>query len=434
MSISRSSRRFIYVVIASLVVLLATDVGARILYLVWTKEFPRAATLRARRARLTGMRSTGESVKPEEVRQDFLNERESFLLHPYRAYVYTQPLHGEDVCAWNAEAVLTYGGPAPREASPDRIVIGLFGGSLAFELGLPRSGFFKSLQDAPALRGKEVRLINAAMNSGQMPQQWYALSYLLLAGYHFDVILNLDGYNDLNPWRPSVVYPIMWEPLLASFDDLGRIDLLAKMRIVRLTRQRLAGAIDDSSIGSHSALVNLVWGVIDRRLEWRTYALEQNLRSRSSETDDLRKYIIGGPRYDYGDIEKDPSRLMEAMVRMWADGSAMMGQVARSRGAVYLHMLQPNQYWPAGKTLTTAEKAHAYDPASHAVRWIPEGYRRLLTLESGVIDPTPIFRDVAQTVYRDTCCHLEDSGYRILGEYVAGEITRRLDSAGKAPR
>ncbi len=414
--------RLIFVATVVLIIVLTTEVGARILYRAWMGGGLDLATLKEARVRLASVRD----VKKTEVR-----DNSNYLSHPYRAYVYSRPAHGDALCAWNTEAVLSFGGSAAREFSPDRMVVGLFGDSIAFELGLSSSSLLKKLQEAPAFRGKEVRLVNAATLSGRMPMQFYTLSYLLASGYHFDVVVNLDGFNELNPARDAnIIYPIIWAHLFPSLDDLGRYDLLAKARIVETTRQRLAQRMNDSLFGRNSAVVNLLWSVVDRRLGWRSYSLDQELHSRAGGMDELREYITAGPRNEAA--ERDPSQLKNEMIRMWLEGSSMMGRLAHSRGARYVHILQPNPYWPDGKVLS-AEEARLYNGKLRGVDWIPDGYRQVLAQQREAVDPTPIFRDVRETVYKDEVGHMTALGNDLLADHVVREVARRFSSAPPKP-
>ena len=45
------------------------------------------------------------------------------------------------------------------------------------------------------------KVYNAAIPGGKQPQQLFLLNYLLLLGYEFDIVINIDGYNE-------VVFPL----------------------------------------------------------------------------------------------------------------------------------------------------------------------------------------------------------------------------------
>ncbi len=408
------------VAIASFIVLLTTEVGARIFYRVLIGEGMNLEGLHETRVRRLDQPDVRKAATAVDV---------GYRIHPYRAFVRSRDKFGSDPCLWNTEAVLAYGGPVAREPSRDRIVVGLFGGSVAFQLGLPSSGLLKKLQETPAFRGKDVRFVNAAVPSGEMPMQLYTLSYLLLSGYHFDVVVNFGGYNELNPARETrIIYPILWDQLLTSFDDLGAYDLLAKSRLVQLTRQRLAHGLNESLLARNSAVVNLIWTLVDRRLGWQGYTVDQELQRRTAGMDDLRRYTMEGPRNQVA--ERDRSKLKDEMIRLWLDGSDMMRRLARSRGASYIHILVASPYWPGGKVLSAHERAQAAKkPESEWIpgQWIPDAYRQVLAREKDAVDPTPIFRDVTDTVFEDEVGHLTGRGDDLLADHVVRAIARKVE-------
>src|SRR5262249_19101151 len=123
--------------------------------------------------------------------------------------------------------------------------------------------------------------------------------------------------------------------------------------------------------------------------------------------------------------------VMNEMVRVWHDGSVMMRSEAE--GALYLHILQPSQYWSGGKVLSTEEPTNVYNAQLDAVRWIPEGYRRMLALDGDLLDANPAFRNVRDSVFRDTCCHPTDVGYEVLADFVTRESAARIAAAQTPP-
>lgn len=116
-----------------------------------------------------------------------------------------------------------------------------------------------------------------------------------------------------------------------------------------------------------------------------------------------------------------------------------MAALAQSSGGVYLHVLQPNQWWtkPAGE-YPPIEREHIY---KWVVPLIEKGYpllaERMGLLErSGVqvFDATAVFRGVPwREVYVDDCCHYTDRGNALLATSIAQRVAKAVP-AKRDPR
>src|SRR5262249_60948064 len=91
------------------------------------------------------------------------------------------------------------GAPAalPRRAA-DHVIVAVVGGSVAHlfaEQGLPR--LIERLSELDAYRGRTFVPLNLAVGGYKQPQAFMAIAYLLALGAEFDVVINLDGFNDV---------------------------------------------------------------------------------------------------------------------------------------------------------------------------------------------------------------------------------------------
>src|SRR5688572_15832143 len=115
------------------------------------------------------------------------------VLHPYLGYV-------QDPTRTANFSPLGFPDSRLRIHAPDpaRVVIGIFGGSfaegLAYEAG---SSLAERLRRSPRFAGKEVIVLRLGMGGYKQPQQMLALAYLLSLGMHFDVVVSLDGLNEV---------------------------------------------------------------------------------------------------------------------------------------------------------------------------------------------------------------------------------------------
>jgi hypothetical protein len=76
-----------------------------------------------------------------------------------------------------------------------RLLVGLFGGSLAWWLHQDAGALLA--EEIESATGREVSLVSFAWGGYKQPQQLQGLTYLLSMGAEFDVIINLDGFNEL---------------------------------------------------------------------------------------------------------------------------------------------------------------------------------------------------------------------------------------------
>ena len=120
------------------------------------------------------------------------------VLHPYVGWAFNPDatqLPG-DVAGVNALGFVD-SGPSVRRRSPDRFVIGVFGGSVAQQMTtIGEQAFRDRLAASPLLRGRSVEIVRLAMSGYKQPQQLMALNYVLALGGEFDVVVNIDGFNE----------------------------------------------------------------------------------------------------------------------------------------------------------------------------------------------------------------------------------------------
>ena len=105
-----------------------------------------------------------------------------------------------------------------------------------------------------------------------------------------------------------------------------------------------------------------------------------------------------------------------------------MRDLAEQNGAMYIHVLQPNQYY-SDKTFSEKERRIALKPERSYSRAVKKLYPELVKrsrelIEKGVkfIDATSVFDDVDSIIYADTCCHYNNEGYQILIDRIVREI------------
>ena len=300
------------------------------------------------------------------------------------------------------------------------LVVGVFGGSVAQQVRLEFRARLASL-----LREEEIDLlpvvIELVQGGGKQPQQVHVLAYMLAHGGEFDLVVNLDGYNDIVAPHYNVrrgvfpSFPHLWDKRVgATAADkalLGRVALLKR-------DQRRFKTLSEGVLG----LSATVGSFVRHRFE----GLETEVRRANvALLEQIGDYDVEshGPRwgwfrrdYDAGDEED----VRELAVEVWYQSSRLMATLSAAAGADYFHFLQPSQYIAGAKVLTAEEMNTAYLPG-----WSEENYAATYPMlarrgdalrDAGVrfFDLTQTFAKVAETVYIDTCCHVNQRGVELL--------------------
>jgi hypothetical protein len=353
--------------------------------------------------------------------------REGRVLHPYLGYVMDPRLAAPGIARMKLDPLsVELGFPRNREpilqpADPERAVIGIFGGSVADILSMAGGDALRAaLAEAPAFRGREIVLLSLAAPGYKQPQALMALNYLLVLGAHFDAVVNLDGVNELAlpetelaPLGVAPFYPRGWYTRAADLSPELRLALGRMARLDEERRQR-ARAFSHPLLRP-SLTAGLLWSRLDRLDARRVAEAESDALARPSG----RSPQAHGPRLP-GDEDVE-----SRAVSVWRQSSLQMSALCASLEIPYFHFLQPNQYVPGAKPMGEAERRVAVREDSPMRIPVERGYARLR--EAGAVlraegvaftDLSEVFRDVAEPVYLDDCCHLDALGNRLLGAAV----------------
>lgn len=306
----------------------------------------------------------------------------------------------------------------PYERRDDEVLVGIFGGSVGtgFALDAQKEDHFAHvLRTArPDWRGRTVRVLNFALPGYRQPQQVTVLAHFLAMGQAFDLIINIDGFNEavtgFSNWRAGapVSYPAdqlwgAWGRQLEQYDvPVGETGYLLA------TYHRILGRQAEERSRA-CPLAACYYG-------FRAIAAYHGWRRAANEPDALDS-LTARSYFPTRDILPGPSRenLYETIATLWASGSRQMAALSSAHGSRYLHILQPNQwYTPAGPYAPIA--------ADHAYEWVivpvNQGYdafrARIPDLQAAgvrVLDFSTLFkgRD-PRALYSDDCCHYTAEG------------------------
>ena len=334
------------------------------------------------------------------------------LRHPFYGHTRSSPNHA-------LNAMLS------QQRREELVVIGLLGGSVAEQV---KPAFQRALNRhfAANNRPRQPVVIALANNGVKQPQQAIIIANTLLLGGEFDIIVNLDGFNEItrsagqNPQNGIFpFFPVFWKNLVGLTTEANF--LAGNIGVLRREQGWLAAAGETAPLRWSAA-----YGIVNRyrqeRVARQIILLNHDLRATRAAYD-LEKL---GPRsWLEGDGE-----LLQETARGWYRGSVALARLAEMAGAEYYHFLQPNQYVPDSKPLRAEELASAYALEKHYKSFIERGYpllkqfsRDLQSQGVNYFDLTPIFADHPETLYVDTCCHLNTRG----NELLAAAMMRRME-------
>jgi hypothetical protein len=319
--------------------------------------------------------------------------------------------------------------PPLQSRAPGKVVAAVVGGSVAcFFAANGTARLEEVLSRSPTFQGKQFVFVNLAILGYKQPQQLTTLAYLLSIGAQFDIVINIDGFNEVALYELEnqsrhihPAFPRSWHMRIGSNDPMlgSRRD---RIRSIELERARLA-RVQSGFPWKYSVLCNMAWQLWDARLDRKVYEIaEEHFKSNQRRRG---PYAVTGPAREFA----SKAELYEFLAEIWSNSSAAIDALCRGEGIRYFHFLQPNQYLPGSKPMDDEEKRTAI-MADHPYRiGVETGYPILQRLgetlrRKGVRfhDLTRLFADRPEHVYRDSCCHLNQLGNEVMAEAIAGAI------------
>lgn len=365
-----------------------------------------------------------------EGAEQFHGLRAEEILHPYIGYV-CHPREGDDPAS-------DYGFkdtklPLQRR-SDGKIIIGVFGGSVAMQFSAGGLDALKAeLKKDPSFSNKEILILNFGYSGYKQPQQLLALNYILALGGSFDIVINLDGFNEVAlpvarniPDGTFPFFPSEWKWRVAR-DASDDEEILTRAGIIH-NREMQKNEQTFFSLAPlrYSYTAKLIWKCLDRYLARR---ISENIRKLDRRKTDLENnYTTTGPARHYKD-EKD---MYQDLVGVWEQCSLQTYKICAANGIKYFHFLQPNQYVPDSKPMGEEERRLAIDdkhiygiPAKLGYPYLLEAGKELVRKGVNFYDLTKVFANDREPIYIDSCCHVNKQGVSILGRVIGEAIIKK---------
>jgi hypothetical protein len=282
------------------------------------------------------------------------------------------------------------------------------------------------------LAGREIHYMNFARGGYKEPQQVNALVLLFALGFEPDVVIDIDGFNEValgnnnqslgfHPAFPSASH---WSHLAAwGAGDRKVLDMVAAIR------------------GTQRAIDAWGEGVARWRLDlccvFGKVALKRMRRLRRIVVDQFNAYSRYVAERSHGEARQGPEldggevAAVEASVECWQQCSRSMSDLCRARDIGYVQVLQPTLHDAGSKPLTPNE-IEVGQAVETWVRGVQRGYPLLRAKgealrREGVrfIDASMLFKERSDEIYYD-CCHYVHDGNVLLARAIAPEVIAQL--------
>lgn len=261
--------------------------------------------------------------------------------------------------------------------------------------------------------GKKLKLMNLAIDGHKQPQQYFVASFYL---EKIDMAIVIDGFNEIG-FEPSIEFPIQFPGISEVFFNQDRNRL---QNILHITQQ-VDEQIEITNFFKKSFLSkSYLMGAL-----WQSYMTITNGWIFSWSKGGLDK-----TKFYYKKKLTFEQRLEEQAI-IWKKYSEMLNEIFRNKNIPFFHFIQPNQHIPGSKTLTEEEKKLFFD--NSLVAPVKMGYE-FLSAEQGKMKKNGystyslvnIFQKTRETIYVDSCCHLNIMGNEIMRNEIVEIVSKHI--------
>ena len=321
-----------------------------------------------------------------------------------------------------------------------QFIIGVFGGSVANNLALDEyitKRLSNNLKAYPEFANKEIIVLNFGNGGYKQPQQLLVLNYFLALGQELDLVINIDGFNEValsnlnNKGQVEIGMSSVQhiQPLTGLANNNLSPEAMSSIVQINETKKQLKAGIDKLPT-CQLALCHAVTSLQVQQLvnNYQQAVVKYDSKVKQSNPDTANSGIVYIPKADF--VLQDAAAF-DKMASIWYESSIGMNQILSSRKIKYFHFIQPNQYYPTKRAFTAKEKEIAIDNKSSYVEGVKKGYPVLLSkvddlqkAQVNVFNAVNILDNTKETVYRDACCHYNSVGEEVLANYVSSSIIK----------
>ncbi|MFB8796602.1 MAG: hypothetical protein U7126_20815 [Microcoleus sp.] len=272
----------------------------------------------------------------------------------------------------------------------------------------------------------------------KQPQQLLILNYFLALGQELDMVVNIDGFNEV---------------ALSNLNNKNKIDLAMPSIQHILPLTNIASNTLSTKAMKSTIAIKENKARIDRGLRGLQ---ECKLAACDAVTSIYVQNLVNNYRKDVIRFEKENSQpqnddggsviyinlkdsvmkddvAFEQMAQNWAKSSIFMHKVLSASNVPYFHVLQPNQYYQTKRVFSAAEKQIAFNQDTPYAKAVELGYPALFKKfpnlaknHINILNGVKVFDKTKDAVYVDSCCHYNKAGEVIFSDYVGSSILEVL--------
>ncbi|MCC6407798.1 MAG: hypothetical protein IT453_11570 [Planctomycetes bacterium] len=325
--------------------------------------------------------------------------------------------------------------------SPDGFDVLVEGGTVAADFvgaGSERlSELLRAAPDFPGGANGPVRVWCEARAEFKQPQQANALACALAAGLEPELVITIDGFDDVaialsnvaagtHPLYPSAA---RWNVLAGN--PTGDVRTLDRLIELRRRRARVA-AFAERALARHVELSALAGSLALGKL----HELRAEADAALAELDAAFKTFREGSAERGPKFTGSTDDALRCAVEAWGEGAFSMWSLCRARGIAYVHVLQPTLHDDGAKPASEDELALAapdplrLDAARLGYPALRARGAELALRGMPFCDASRVFADVRETRYRDAS-RIDDAGHRLLAESIARRALEELAARAK---
>ncbi|MEG5065911.1 hypothetical protein QUB33_20035 [Microcoleus sp. B3-A4] len=326
------------------------------------------------------------------------------------------------------------------KTNKNQVIIGVFGGSVANNFAVDEyitRRLSNKLKTYPEFANKEIIVLNFGNGGYKQPQQLLVLNYFLAVGQELDLVINIDGFNEValsnlnNKARVEIGMPSVQhiQPLTGLANNNLSSESMSSIVQINENKKQLKAGIDKLQT-CQLALCHAVTSLQVKQLinNYQQALVKYDRQVKQSNPDTANSGIVYIPKADF--VLQDAAAF-DKMASMWYQSSIGMNQILSSRKIKYFHFIQPNQYYPTKRAFTAKEKEIAINKDSPYIEGVKKGYPVLLSKvdelqKAGVniFSAVNILDNTKETVYKDACCHYNSVGDEVFANYVSSSIIK----------
>ncbi|MEG3921211.1 hypothetical protein QUA07_19180 [Microcoleus sp. T3_A4] len=328
-----------------------------------------------------------------------------------------------------------------KKTNKNQFIIGVFGGSVASNYGVfevQNKILPQYLKQLPGLKDKEFVILSFATGGYKQPQQLLILNYFLALGQELDLVVNIDGFNEValsnlnNKNQVDLAMPSIQHILpLTSLanNSLSTKAMKATIRIQE-NKARISQGLErlqNCSLAACDALTSVyVQNLVNN---YKTDVIKFEKERTQPKKDDSGSVIYINTNKS---VLQDSVAFQE-MALNWAKSSIFMHKVLSASNVPYFHVLQPNQYYQTKRVFGEAEKQIAFNKDTPYAKSVQIGYPALFkkfpNLEKNnitLVNAVNVFDKTKEAVYVDSCCHYNQAGEVVFSNYLGRSILESL--------